>query len=60
MRNTKKISWKKLFALKISAIFDFWLFFHKSYTFSFIHQKRFYENQKFNFPDKIYEILKKS
>ena len=23
---------------------------YKSYIFSFIHQKHFYENQKFNFP----------
>ena len=35
-----------------------WLFFHKSYIFSFIHQKRFYENKKFNFPAKIYKIRK--
>ena len=38
----------------------FSLFFYKSYIFSFIQQKLFYENQKFNFPAKIYEIRKKS
>ena len=32
------------------------LFFHVSWIFLFIHQKRFYENQKFNFSAKIYEI----
>ena len=33
---------------------SFLLFFHKiSYIFLFIHQKRLYENQKFNFPAKI-------
>ena len=36
-----------------------WLFFHESYIFSFVHRKRFYKNQKFNFPAKIYEIWKK-
>ena len=32
------------------------LFFHMSYIFSFIYQKRFYKNQKFNFFAKIYQI----
>ena len=35
------------------------LFFHKNYIFSFIHQKGFYENKKFNFPAKLYEVRKK-
>ena len=34
-------------------------FCHRSYIFSFIHQKSFSKNKKFNFPDKIYEIQKK-
>ena len=35
------------------------LFFHKSYTFSFIHQKRFHEKQIFNFlPQNIRETEK--
>ena len=38
---------------------SFRLFSYKSYIFSFNHQKQFYENQKFNFPAKIYEIRKK-
>ena len=41
--------------LKISSQ----LFSHKSYTFSFIHHKSFYGNQKINIPAKIYEIWKK-
>ena len=28
------------------------------FLFYFIHQKRFYENQKFNFLDKIYDMKK--
>ena len=36
-----------------------WLFFHRSYTFSFIHQKRFFKNQKLNFPAKICEMRTK-
>ena len=35
---------------------NFRIFFHESYIFSFIHQKRFHENKKFNFTAKIYEI----
>ena len=31
----------------------FELFFHKSCIFSFLHQKRFYDNEKFNFLAKI-------
>ena len=34
------------------------IFFHNSYIFSFIHQKRFHKNQNFNFPAKTYEIPK--
>ena len=37
---------------------SFCLFFHKIYIFSFIHQIRFYVNQKFNFSTKIYKIRK--
>ena len=35
------------------------IFFHSSYVFPFIHEKRFYKNQKFNFSAKIYKIQKK-
>ena len=39
---------------------SFWLVFHNSDIFSFIHKKRFNEKQKFNFLAEIYEIRKKS
>ena len=32
--------------------------FHKSYIFSFIHQKRFYKNQEFYFFGNIYDTKK--
>ena len=50
MQNTKKTSTD----LQLNS----WLFLHKSYIFSFIHPNRFYENQKLNFPAKIYKIRK--
>ena len=50
---------EKYFPLQKDLQTIFRLFFHKTHIFSFIHQKRFYGNQKFNFLDKIYEIRKK-
>ena len=58
MRDMKKMSgknnvrFKKICKLALTI-------FHKSYIFSFIHQKRFYGNKNLNFPAKIYETRKK-
>ena len=38
---------KKNCSLEKDLKINFRLFFHKNYIFSFVHQKRFYENQKF-------------
>ena len=51
-KNVGKVNFSFQKDLQIS----FWLFFHKSYIFSFIHWKSFSENQKFNFAAKIYKI----
>ena len=59
MRDTKKILGKQNCLFQINLQIRFWLFFHKTNIFSFIHQKVFLENHKFNFPAKIYEIRKK-
>ena len=39
-------------------LISLWLLFLKSYIFSYMHQKRFHENRKFNFVLKICEIQK--
>ena len=48
---------KRLFQKYLQISFT--LFFYNSCIFSFILQRRFSENQKFNFPAKIYVIRKK-
>ena len=58
MQDTKKMLRKKIVNLKNIYKLNSSLFCHKVYIFSFIHEKRFYKNRKFNFPGKIYEILK--
>ena len=47
---------KKNCSLRKDLQISFCLFFNKSYIFSFLHQKRLYENQKLNFAAKIFEI----
>ena len=59
MRDTKKKIGKKIFRFKKINKLASNYFFQESYIFSFIHQKIFYGNQIFIFPDKIYEIRKK-
>ena len=57
MQDTKKMS-KKIVPFKNDLRISFWLFFHESYIFSFIHQKHFFINQKLNFSAKIYDTEK--
>ena len=47
---------KQISLLQRDLQISFQLFSEKSYIFSFIYRKRFYKSQKFNIPDKIYEM----
>ena len=59
IRNTEKMFGNKIIYFNKIYKLPLNYFFYRVFIFSFIHQKRFYENQKFNFSTKIYEISKK-